>query len=66
MEQQPTPEQLERNALRALAMAAEQYLKAQDELSRTFVGPQLQSAVSILDTALNDRWPKETPAESAA
>ena len=62
MEQQ-NPEQLERNALRVLAMAAEHYLKAQDELSRTFVAPQLQAAVQALDTALNDRWKKAEPDE---
>lgn len=46
----------ERNALRILILAVEQYMKGQDELGRTFIGPQAQAAVQILSVALDQRW----------
>lgn len=51
-----TQEQNERNALKILLVATEQYLKGQDELGRNFIAPQAQAAAEILTTALNDRW----------
>jgi cellobiose-specific phosphotransferase system component IIB len=45
----------EGNALKILAMAAEQYLKVQDELSRNFVGPQVRAAVEVIGAILEER-----------
>lgn len=55
MEQQ-SPEQNERNSLKILLLATEQYLKSLDELGRNFVAPQAQAAAEILTNLLNDRW----------
>ena len=49
-------EQNERSALKILAIAAEQYLKTQDELGRNFIGPQAQAAIEIINEVLNERW----------
>lgn len=38
----------EQLALRVLAMAAEGYIKTQDELSRTYVAPQINAALQTL------------------
>ena len=58
-------EQNERSALKILAIAAEQYLKSQDELGRNFIGPQAQAAIEIINDVLNERWGKpEAEAEA--
>lgn len=44
------------NALKMLALAAEQYLKNQDELSRVFVGQQLESAVKLIENKLQQAF----------
>lgn len=49
-------EQNERNALQILALAAEKYLEAQDELGKNFIGPQVKAAVEILNAANNEKW----------
>lgn len=51
-----TPEQNERNALKILMLATEQYLKMQDELGRNFIAPQAQAAAEILTGVLDQRW----------
>ena len=58
-----TPEQNERNALKILMLATEQYLKSQDELGRNFIAPQAQAAAEILNAVLDSRW--GAPAEAA-
>jgi hypothetical protein len=50
-------EQNERNSLKILFLAAEQYLKNQDELGRNFIQPQIHAAGEILNSVLNQRWP---------
>lgn len=61
-----TPEQNERNALKILLLATEQYLKGQDELGRSFVAPQAQAAAEILTNILNERWGTNAPEAEAA
>lgn len=60
-----TPEQNERNALKILLLATEQYLKAQDELGRNFIAPQAQAAAEILNNVLNERWGTQPEAVEA-
>ena len=43
---------LYQNSLKILAMAAEGYLKTQDDLSKSFVAPQIQAALQNLGTLI--------------
>jgi hypothetical protein len=54
-------EQNERNSLRILAVAAEEYLKGADELGKNFIGPQVRAAGEILNAVINGRWPLAEP-----
>lgn len=57
--------QLEQNALQILAKAADKYLAAQDDLGKSFIGPQLSAAVGIIARILEERWAGQNEANPA-